>query len=243
MVNSEEGKKRSFESDKKIALSALDTEVSAERTRLEKDIIRLEDQIKATKKELAGLEKDKLARVEKINLEYKANISRFEGSIEKNKALAGEKIQSTTELLAEAARIEKMKSYIGEYNRMVGYEGEVTELNLKSQHFTNQIDHARNLPAEILTKAKLPLDNLSIVEGKPLINGMPISNMSDGEKLCFCVDVANLQKKALNLILIDGVEKLSPENRKMLYAKCKEKGVQFICTRTTKDTELIVVEI
>jgi DTW domain-containing protein YfiP len=67
--------------------------------------------------------------------------------------------------------------------------------------------------------------------------------MSDGEKLCFCVDVANLQKKALNLILIDGVEKLSPENRKMLYAKCKEKGVQFICTRTTKDTELIVVEI
>lgn len=58
-----------------------------------------------------------------------------------------------------------------------------------------------------------------------------------------CVDVALSKPNNLNLILLDGVEKLSDENRKLLYNKCKEKSLQFIATRTTNDNELIITEL
>ena len=58
-----------------------------------------------------------------------------------------------------------------------------------------------------------------------------------------CVDVALSKPNNLNLILLDGVEKLSDENRKLLYNKCKEKGLQYIATRTTNDNELIITEL
>ena len=47
----------------------------------------------------------------------------------------------------------------------------------------------------------------------------------------------------LQIILIDGTEKLSTGLREKLYKKCKEKGLQFIATRTTDDTAMTVVEL
>ena len=73
-----------------------------------------------------------------------------------------------------------------------------------------------------------------------MINGLPVSNLSEGEKLNLCVDVALSKPNNLQIILIDGAEKLSDANRDMLYKKCKEKGLQFIATRTTNDNELEV---
>lgn len=36
---------------------------------------------------------------------------------------------------------------------------------------------------------------------------------------------------------------MSSEKRSQLYRKCKEKGLQFISTRTTDDNSLTVVEL
>ena len=105
---------------------------------------------------------------------------------------------------------------------------------------TNKIELARNLPGEILKSATIPVKGLTVENGMPLINGLPISNLSEGEQLDLCVDVALSKPNSLQIILIDGAEKLSDENRNKLYAKCKEKGLQFIATRTTNDNELEV---
>ena len=58
-----------------------------------------------------------------------------------------------------------------------------------------------------------------------------------------CVDVALSKPNNLKLILLDGVEKLSENNRNLLYQKCKEKGLQFLATKTTNDNELIITEL
>ena len=58
-----------------------------------------------------------------------------------------------------------------------------------------------------------------------------------------CVDVAISKPNALQIILIDGAEKLSDANRSRLYNKCKEKGLQFVATRTTNDSEMEVAEL
>ena len=72
---------------------------------------------------------------------------------------------------------------------------------------------------------------------------MPISNRSDGELLELCVDIAIHNPSGLQIILIDGAEKLDDISRKKLYEKCKDKGLQFIATRTTNDSELLVTEL
>jgi exonuclease SbcC len=243
IVENEENKKRSFDSSKKIALSALNSEVNGERNRLEKEITSLETRIKEAKRDLSVLEEKKLFRVEKIELKYEADIAKFAGTIEENKAITKEKTQDTSTFSKEAAYIEKMKGHIGEYNRMCGYEIEVENLITIAKVLTEKIEKARTLPGEILAQSKLPLENLSIENGIPLIMGLPINNLSDGEKLELCVDVATLKKNVLNLLLIDGIEKLSPKNAKILYAKCKAKKVQFIATRTTSDDSLTIIEL
>ena len=58
-----------------------------------------------------------------------------------------------------------------------------------------------------------------------------------------CIDVAVQNPAGLKIILIDGAEKWSQENREKLYAKCKEKGLQVLATRTTEDNELNIVEL
>jgi exonuclease SbcC len=72
---------------------------------------------------------------------------------------------------------------------------------------------------------------------------LPISNLSDGEKLDLCIDVAIQNPKGLQIILIDGVGRLSTSWKERLYQKCKDKGLQFIATRTTDDEDLTVVEL
>ena len=60
----------------------------------------------------------------------------------------------------------------------------------QSEELTEKIELARSLPGEILKDAVLPIENLTVKDGIPLINGLPVSNLSEGEKLDLCVDVA-----------------------------------------------------
>ena len=79
--------------------------------------------------------------------------------------------------------------------------------------------------------------------GVPLIRGLPISNLSDGELLELCVDISVSKPGQLQIILVDGAERLDKESRDRLYAKCKEKGLQLIATRVTDSDALEVTEL
>lgn len=134
---------------------------------------------------------------------------------------------------------ESWEKHLNEYNRMVNMESEVKELKSKADKLTEKIELARSLPGMILENATISIEGFTVENGIPLIHGLPVSNLSEGEKLNLCIDVTVSKPNALQLILIDGTEKLSTENRQHLYEKCKEKGLQFIATRTT-DGELEV---
>jgi hypothetical protein len=120
---------------------------------------------------------------------------------------------------------------------------DVDKLTADSDELTRKIELARNLPAEILKTATIPVEGLTVENGIPLIKGLPITNLSEGEQLDLCVDVTLSKPGALQIILIDGAEKLSDTNRERLYAKCKAKGLQFVATRTTNQDELQVTQL
>ena len=145
-----------------------------------------------------------------------------------------------SQLQEEVDTAERMKKYLNEYRRMQGLEADVKRLKTESDELTRKIELARTLPGQILETATLPVEGLTVENGIPLIHGLPVSNLSEGEKLNLCVDVALSKPNNLQIILIDGAEKLSDENRNKLYRKCKDKGLQFVATRTTNDSELEV---
>ena len=243
LMENRNNKVRKFEADKEIAISALTREIDFRSNQIDKDILQLEERIKALRTEKAGLETKRSDKLSVIENEYKANIAKYDAEVEEYRQYADMEAKDYSELQEQASLTEKMKSHINEYHRMVGLQGEVENLQTQSEEFTRKIEKARTLPGEILETATIPIKGLSVKDGIPLINGLPISNLSDGEKLDLCIDVALQKPNGLQIILIDGVEKLSTELRNKLYAKCKSKGLQFVSTRTTDDDGLTVIEL
>lgn len=145
--------------------------------------------------------------------------------------------------MAQADETEKMKGYVGEWKRMLSINKEIGELEEQSKELTAKIEKARTLPGEILETANIPIDGLSVKDGMALINGLPINNLSEGEKISLALEVSIANPAGLSIVLLDGVESLASEKRTELYKKCKDKGIQFIATRTTEDDDLTVIEL
>lgn len=242
-IEQRDNKVRSYEADKEIKLSALDREISSERERLLKEKERLQALIRENQTALDNMAERKADKVELIKKEYEANVAKYDSAIEEYQELAGKEIKDYSDLQEQAQYTEYMKSHLNEYRRMLELQSDVETLQESSAELTRKIEKARALPGEILESATIPIDGLTVKNGIPLINGLPISNLSDGEKLDLCIDVAIQKPNGLQIILIDGVEKLSTKMREELYRKCKDKGLQFIATRTTDDDGLTVVEL
>ena len=237
------GKLRGIDAETEIAVSSLRDSFEAERSELKSNIARLEAEIVAAREKLATIDtrlSDKIA-VEQSNREIKI------AQLNKDMGVADEYVNreviDTSALREEINLAEAMKLHLNEYKRMKSLQSELNSLIADSEELTRKIELARNLPGTILANASLPVEGLTVVDGVALINGLPVSNLSEGEKLNLCVDVALSKPNNLQIILIDGIEKLSEANRNKLYAKCKEKGVQFIATRTTDDAELQVTTL
>lgn len=236
--DSYDNKIRGLQADKEIAIAAEEKAINNTKTSLLQNIERLKAEIIATEDKLKSLDSILQDKLKVIDAEYQTNIAKLDGDIKIAEQYADKEIQDCTALESEAETAEQMKQYLNEYNRMKQMQDELKELTQKSQDLTNKIELARNLPGEILKTATIPIQGFAVENGIPLINGLPISNLSEGEQLSLCVDVALSKPNSLQIILIDGAEKLSDENRQKLYEKCKEKGLQFVATRTTNSNEM-----
>lgn len=243
LLENRSNKVRSFEADKEIELSAIDREFTGKETRLKELIASLEEQIRSNKKELAGLGEKKQDKIAVAEEKYKANIAKYDAELTEYEEYATKELTDVSGLSEQAETAEKMKGHLNEYRRMENLQAEVEKLAEETGLLTEKIEKARTLPGEILQEATIPIEGLTVQNGIPLIHGLPISNLSDGEKLDLCIDVAIQKPNGLQIILIDGVEKLSTDMRNELYRKCKDKGLQFIATRTTDDPDLTVVEL
>lgn len=224
-------------------LSEIFIKKSKERDEILSKIEELKKQILSYEKDLNNLDSKYEIENNKAQAEYDKEIAKLSENIKIADEWASKEKQNTEILENELKVAEEMKGHIKEYDRMIDMQQKVESLNQQSEALTKKIELARNLPGQILKEANIPVKNLTVENGIPLVNGLPINNLSEGQKLMLCVDVALSNPNSLKLILIDGVEKLSETNRNELYKICKQKGLQYIATRTTNDNELKVIEM
>lgn len=238
-----QNKLRGIQAEHDIAVSAAKDTIAAEKEGILQSIARLKAEISAAERELETLG-DKLDdKIKVADAEYQEQKAKLDADVGVAQKYIDTAPLDIADLQEEIQTAEEMKKHLNEYRRMRTMQAELDVLREKSKAFTEKIELARSLPGEILQEATLPVEGLTVENGVPLIHGLPITNCSDGEKLELCVDVAIHNPSGWQIILIDGAEKLDDASRKRLYAKCKEKGLQFIATRTTNDNELEVTEL
>lgn len=224
-------------------LLQIEQDKANEKNKINNEIQELKNKIELLQKDLENVDN----RYSTIISETKSETIAEKAKLEENIKIANEwasKEKKDTDTLEEELKVaESMKGHLNEYDRMKDMQEKVKKLNEQSEELTRKIELARNLPGQILKEVEIPVKNLTVENGIPLVNGLPVGNLSEGQKLMLCVDIALSDSNTLKLILIDGVEKLSEANRKELYRICKEKGLQYIATRTTNDNELKVIEM
>ena len=240
-LENHDNKIRGLQAEKEIAVAAEEKAISTERESLKTEIERKKAEIAAAEDKLKNLDGKLADKAAVIESRYSEQLAKLDSDTQVAEKYAGMEITDCTEMQQEATEAEQMKKHLNEYNRMQSMRKDVKALVEESEELTKKIELARTLPGEILQTATIPIDGFTVENGIPLIHGLPISNLSEGEQLNLCVDVALSKPNTLQIILIDGVERLSDENREKLYSKCKEKGLQFIATRTTNENELEVV--
>ena len=238
-----DAKKRGLEAERAIQLTAIEQDISAQREAITGDIQRMEAQIAAAREKLDGLAQRRKEREELEDARFRESLAKLERDVGVADQYAEQEVQDTSALSAELDEAEQMRSHLNEYRRMRDMQTELDELTARSQALTDKIELARELPATILAQATIPVEGLTVEDGVPLIHGLPISNLSDGELLELCVDITVSKPGQLGIILVDGAERLDSVSRERLYAKCKAKGLQLIATRVTDTEELEVVEL
>ena len=225
---------RGLDGERASQLAAIDRETSQARTRYTAQIERLQA-------ELDGLDRDRDGKIAVVEAQYREKVA----NLERGMAAAGQygdaEPEDTAALSAEINEAEEMRSHLNEYHRMESMQKELDALTASSEELTRKIELARELPSQILAQAKLPVEGLTVENGVPLIHGLPISNLSDGELLELCVDITVSRPGQLGIILVDGAERLDTESRQKLYERCKDKGLQIIATRVTDSDALDVV--
>ena len=209
------------------------------------DIQRIENTIRLLQEEID--EKLQSAKDIKTNADHAIELSKKDMLNEKAELNAvAKKIDKKAQpvdvvpLREKAENAEKMKNYLNEYDNAMTIYKEIEQLTADSVTLTEKIEKARSLPGELLQKFSSPIENLSVVDGSPRINGLPIKNLSTGEQLALAVDIAVLLAGDLKVILVDRFESLDKTSQDLFIKKCKESGCQFFLTRVS-DTEYNIV--
>lgn len=238
-----DAKKRGLEADRDMEIAAIRQDISHERENLSINIERLQAQIDSAMDKLSRLDERQKEREDMEHTKFREAVAKLERDMGVADQYAGQEPTDTTALSAELSEAEAMRKHLNEYQRMVAMQKEVEGLTEQSTELTRKIELARELPAVILAQASIPVEGLTVENGVPLIHGLPISNLSDGELLELCVDITVSRPGQLGIILVDGAERLDSVSRERLYAKCKAKGLQIIATRVTDSEEMEVIEL
>ena len=238
-----DGKLREIDANESASKYAIKKKYDDKKMSLTSSIERMKSEIKSAEHELETIGERMATEFETVEAKRDAEKAKLSHDMQIAHDYSGKDFIDVDKMKKEIEYDKKMIAFAPDYKRMMNLVYEASELQNKSDEITDKIEKARTLPGEILKEANIPVEGLTVENGVPLVHGLPVSNLSEGEKLSLCVDIASANPSSLSLILLDGVEKLSEDNRKKLYEKCKEKGLQFIATRTTDSSELIVTEL
>lgn len=210
-------------------------------------IIQLENQIKMEEQELKSLDEKLLAvktqsirnerdiEVKAINEAKDKEIAEFNNRVVKaNKYLEENKLIDVEPLIASAEETEKMKGFIGLYDKLTDLRESLIAKQDTAERLNKYVEIARKKPAELLKNIKLPVTGLGINDEMQLtIDDLPIRNLSTSRQIKLALDIAKATCGPLQLICVDRFESLDAEQRKIFSEEIEKDDFQYFITNVT----------
>jgi AAA15 family ATPase/GTPase len=95
----------------------------------------------------------------------------------------------------------------------------------------------KEVPADLISKAKLPIEGLTISGDEILINGVNIDNMSSSEQLKFGLQIVKALNGDFKVICVDGIESLDKESFEFFLKEIENDDFQYFVTRVEGNPE------
>ncbi|HGA2170996.1 TPA: AAA family ATPase [Streptococcus agalactiae] len=157
--------------------------------------------------------------------------------------------RDTMSLIDEStAEIEENISNIEEVNRKVraNLDKDKAEEDAKLQReqyniLTNDIESIRQQKRDLLINADLPLEGLSVDDGKLLYLGQEWDNMSGSQQLIVATAIVRKLKPDCGFVLIDKLEQMDNITLEQFGKWLEQEGLQAIATRVSTGEECAII--
>ncbi|HFU9391077.1 TPA: AAA family ATPase [Streptococcus agalactiae] len=157
--------------------------------------------------------------------------------------------RDTMSLIDEStAEIEENISNIEEVNRKVraNLDKDKAEEDAKHQReqyniLTNDIESIRQQKRDLLINADLPLEGLSVDDGKLLYLGQEWDNMSGSQQLIVATAIVRKLKPDCGFVLIDKLEQMDNITLEQFGKWLEQEGLQAIATRVSTGEECAII--
>lgn len=101
----------------------------------------------------------------------------------------------------------------------------------------------KEVPEDLITKAKLPVEGLAIAGDDILINGVSLDNLSNSEQIRFGLEIVRALNGEFKVICCDGIEALDAESFEVFLKEIENDSFQYFVTRVDGNSpHSIVVE-
>lgn len=149
--------------------------------------------------------------------------------------------ESTAELEKNLAEIEELNIKIRANSTKEAAEVEANNLQQEYDGLTEQIESVREERSKLLDSAELPLQGLSVKDGKLIYNNMPWDGMSGSDQLKVATAIVRKLNPQCGFVLMDKLEQMDLETLQEFGAWLKQEGLQVIATRVSTGDECSII--
>jgi hypothetical protein len=161
--------------------------------------------------------------------------------IAETEAQGGLEDESTAELEASIAEIDKVNAKVRDNINKAQAEQEAADLSGQYEDLTQQIEMIRTARRDLLSTADLPLPGLSVEAGKLLYNGKAWDCMSGSEQLTVATAIVRKLQPDCGFVLLDKLEQMDVQTLQSFGQWLETEGLQAIATRVSTGDECSVI--
>ena len=203
------------------------SEIALDKQRVLDEISRLKEQQEELNRRIEGA-RINLARIEEDETVAKKDA---EDLHDESTAELEESLQKIEEINAQVrANLEKEKA-----------TAEAAEIRAKYNDLTAEIESIRTARSDLLTKANLPLPELTVENGELLYKGKAWDCMSSSEQMIVAVAIVRALNPKCGFVLLDKTEQLDLDTLNEFGSWLETNGLQAICTRVSTGDECEII--
>lgn len=151
------------------------------------------------------------------------------------------KMESTAELEANLANIEEINRKVRVNLDKEKAEDDALQNRQKYDQLTSSLNKVRSEKQALLEHADLPLEGLSIENGKLIYNGQQWDGMSGSDQLKVATAIVRRLNPECGFVLIDKLEQMDMKTLKEFGDWLEREGLQVIATRVSTGDECSII--